>query len=152
MHHFVLKGHEINTLLLLYFTWKTIHNIPLITYGCNLWTKKKSYLSLLFDINLAKKASSKYVSIWSMDEEFLIIISWENVWQMGGQFMCYFKNNWCLHKWMWEQLLESHMLCARRRCGVGLVTNCLENHITFVILLKWAIVYEIIFKKNKSWA
>lgn len=53
---------------------------------------------------------------------------------------------------MWEILLESHMLCARRGCGVGYVTNCLENHITFIILLKWAIIYEIIFKKIKIWA
>ncbi len=106
----------------------------------------------MFHINLPKKTSSKYVSIWFMDKKFLIIISWENVEQMGGQFMCNFKNNWCLHKWMWEQLLEIHMLCAKRGCGIGLVTNCLEHHITFVILLKWAIVYEIIFKHFKSWA
>ncbi len=151
MHHFGLKLHEINTFLLWYFTWKTIQNIPLITYGCNLWQKKRLFKSL-FDINLPKKASSKYVSIWSMDKEFLIIMSWENVGQMGGQFMCFLKSNQCLHKWMWEELLQSHMLCARRGCRIGLVTNGLEDDITFVILLKWAIIYEIIFKHFKSWA
>ncbi len=43
------------------------------------------------------------------------------------------------------------MLCARRGCEIGLVTNGLEDHTTFVILLKW-VVYEIIFKHFKSWA
>ncbi len=52
------------------------------------YDKKKVILSLLFDINLSKKTISKYVSIWSMDEIFIIIIFWENVGQMGGQFMC----------------------------------------------------------------
>jgi hypothetical protein len=49
-----------------------------------------------------------------------------------------------------EELLQSHMLCARRGFGIGLVTNGLEDHITFVILLKWVIIYEIIFKHFKS--
>ncbi len=113
-------------------------------------TKKQLFKSFVWHKS-TQKASSKYVSTWSTDKEFLIIISWENVRQMGGEFMCFFKSNWCLHKQMWEQLLQSHMLCARRGCGIGLVTNGLEDHITFVILLKWAIIYEIIFKHFKSW-
>lgn len=106
----------------------------------------------MFDINLPKETSSKYVYIWFIDKKILYYHFLGKCWAMGGQFMCYFMNNRCLHKWIWEQLLEIHMLCARKGCGIGLVTNYLEDHITFVILLKWAIVYEIIFKHFKSWA
>jgi hypothetical protein len=61
-------------------------------------TKKKGYLSLLFDINLPKKNNFNVCIYIIYGQKFIIIIFWENVGQTRGQFMCSFKSNWCLHK------------------------------------------------------